>query len=318
MTDSKLHFLTSYLESGGIWAGALVGSYLSGRDPAQENPRLISDADARPYHQASPLPPRNLGFGGQVQTRSAALVGVSESEAPPVVTTHHAAVVHQGLSLFSTIFTENVAVIVRDPRDVAVSLTERIEGSLEETIEMMADRERVIPHDNQLAHAVSSWSTHVATWLQYDASPTRFFRYEDLRADTEEELTKLLGFLGVEESVDRERVAAAVARAPFERIQREERSAEDLADHQRVCRRGDVGIWKKELDEETVRAIEGEHGKLMRAAGYEPLLAGDIAAAEAVPSESQPEIDPSGLEEDVSDTGLGAEAATEEPAAPAG
>lgn len=318
MTESKLHFVTSYPESGGIWTGALIGSYLSGGASEQEKIRLTSDADPWPYHQASPLPPRNLGFGGQVQARSAAMLGVSGSEAPPVVTTSHAAVVHQGLSLFSTVFTDNVAVIVRDPRDVAVSLSERLEESVEETIELMADRERVIAYENQLAHAVSSWSTHVATWLKYEAAPTQFFRYEDLRADTEEELTKLLGFLGLEEAVDRERVARAVERASFERIQRAEQSAEDLADHQRVCRRGGVGIWQQELDEEMVRAIEREHGKLMRAAGYEPLLANDIAAAESVPSDSQPEIDASGLEEDLEDTGLGAEAATEEPAAPAG
>lgn len=319
MMETRLRFIASYPESGGHCAGALLAAYLDGGGN-EEVPQLPSDADAAPYHQASPLPPRNLGFGAQVQTRSAALLGLARSaDSSPVATTHNAAVVHEGLSLFSTVFTEKVAVVVRDPRDVAVSLSERLEVPAEEAVEFMADRERVLAHDNHLAHAVSSWSTHVATWLQYDAVPTRFFRYEDLLAETEEEVTKMLGFLDVEEAVDRDRVREAVELASPDAVRRQHRSlaAEGaVPEHRRVCRRASVGIWRDVLDERLLRGIEEEHGELMRAAGYKPLLAagGDSAEA-AAGSKSQPDLDAEALDTRAAETGLGSQATTDRAAA---
>lgn len=322
MPDSSLQFVTSYPESGGLWAGYLISSYLREEDDDPRSRPLASDADAWAYHQATPVAPRSLGFPAQVQTRHAAMLGITVADRPRVVTSHHAAVVQNGLSLFSTIYTDKVAIVVRDPRDVTVSLAERLDAPVSEAAEKMADRAQVVLHESHLAHAISSWSTHVATWLKYDAAPTRFFRYEDLIADTKGELTQLLGFLGVEETVDHDRVRRAVETTSLDRLQREHAEAhaeEAIQDHQRVCRRGGVGIWHEELSEETVVELEREHGKLMRAAGYEPLLATDLSQAETVPAGTGPDIQLGGeTAEGLDDTGLGAQTATEEPAAPAG
>lgn len=318
MTEGKLSFISSYPESGGQWTGHLVRSYLDGDDDSSGIRGLPSDADSGPYHQAAPLPLGNLDFGTQVQVRSAAMLGLSKSDGPSVVTTHHAAVVHQGLSLFSTFFTDRVAIVVRDPRDVVVSLAEEQEVDLDEAVGLMADRERVIQHESKVAHAVSSWRTHVATWLKYEAVPTRFFRYEDLRTETEEELTQLLGFLAVEEAVDRSRVSRAVEAVPFERVEQcqEEAAVEErIPDHLRVSRVGGVGVWQEELTEEQIRRIERVHGKLMKAAGYQPLFEEELARSEAG-TPAEPEMTMQEPEGASADTGLGSEPAKD--AAPAG
>lgn len=314
MSDGMLSFISSYPESGGQWAGYLVRAYLDSAEGAPSARPLPSDADLEPYHQATPLPMGNLDFGTQVQVRSGAMFGISEGDGPDVVTTHDAAVVHEGLSLFSTFFTERVAVVVRDPRDVVVSLAERQEEtSLDEAVDLMADRERVIQHDSKVAHAVSSWRTHVATWLKYEAVPTRFFRYEDLRSDPEEELTQLLGFLAIEETVDRSRVSRAVDAVPFQRVkQRHDKAAleKGIPDHLRVCREGRVGVWKEELSEEQIRRIERVHGKLMKAAGYQPLFEGELErSAPEAPESGEPHMTMEEPQGAAADTGLGSEPA---------
>ena len=52
------------------------------------------------------------------------------------------------------------------------------------------------------------WNTHTSSWLAH-SGPCIRVRYEDLRADTEGQLTRVLSWLGIEVPADR--VAAAVA-----------------------------------------------------------------------------------------------------------
>lgn len=57
---------------------------------------------------------------------------------------------------------------------------------------------------------------HLVSWLERHPKPLLTVRYEDLKADTAGELTRILRFLG--ESPDPARVAAAVARSDFRQM----------------------------------------------------------------------------------------------------
>ncbi len=97
-------------------------------------------------------------------------------------------------------------------------------------------------------------------------------RYEEMHTDTFGILKRVLNFAGL--SYSEGDIMRAVEAAQFDKM----RSLEESfgvdgalgAKNERFVRRGRVGCWKDELDEECVRIIEQKYGKVMGKVGYEP------------------------------------------------
>jgi hypothetical protein len=164
--------------------------------------------------------------------------------------------------------------LVRDPRDVAVSLAAHCGWSLEMTVERMSDPSFAIgaqwPHPTQVAQRLSDWSEHARSWLEAPF-PVLTLRYEDMLTDTLGALTKAAWHIGLEASPDR--LAEAVAMARFDRLQKQEDQAgfrERPEGMQRFFRRGVAGAWRDELPIALARAIEERHNGMMRHFGYLP------------------------------------------------
>jgi len=167
-----------------------------------------------------------------------------------------------------------VIYLVRDPRDVAISLYHFrrkyrwVDDSypLEKYV-----AERFIPGDMDV-----SWGEHVGSWLGARAKHPGFLlvRYEDLRRDTFKQLHEIAGFLGVDATPDR--VALAVQRSDADRLRELEK-----AEHEEWIttkgKRADVpfiataeaGTWKQSLPSAATERIETAWGGLMKSLGYE-------------------------------------------------
>lgn len=167
-----------------------------------------------------------------------------------------------------------VIYLVRDPRDVAISLYHfrRKYRSIDDSYPM--DRyvaERFIKGDLDV-----SWGEHVGSWLATRAKHPGFLlvRYEDLRRDPNEQLRRIAAFLGVEATP--ERVALAVERSDVNRLRTLEK-----AEHEDWIstkgKRADVpfigtaksGSWRQNLPNVAVGLIESAWGDLMKTLGYE-------------------------------------------------
>lgn len=165
---------------------------------------------------------------------------------------------------------QKLVVLVRDPRDVAVSFWHHVrhrasaaelarKGIAEaaRTLDLFAfatDPGLGVP---RVIRFYNRWARELASLPQ----ATRV-RYEDLRADTVGELDRLVRFLG--ESHPRERLEAAVAFASFESLKEKERSgffasdrlgpvaaagSPDALDPARYkVREGSVGGWRRHFD----------------------------------------------------------------------
>jgi Sulfotransferase domain len=171
--------------------------------------------------------------------------------------------------------TTKVILLVRDPRDVVVSLyfhvtrrrRQRYDGSLSDFV-----RDPVGSLASLLAF-YDAWST------QLGAGNVLLVRYEDMHADPGRELRRVLEFLGVTD-VTGSAIERAVTGASFERLQRVERegtagtralrtdTAHDPESYK--VRRGKVGGYVDYLDAHDVRdidaAIAASNGA--RALGY--------------------------------------------------
>ena len=175
--------------------------------------------------------------------------------------------------------------IVRDPRDVAPSLANHKQSSIDEAIAFMAQQDAgfcVKPHrqHSQLRQQLPGWSGHVASWLDQRDVPVLLVRYEDMKVDTAGTLARVLAFSG--RTATEDEVRRAVAFADFAQLRQQEqdsgfREAPRPWAGGSFFRRGETGVWRDELSLEQVARLESAHAPMMRRLGYE--LATTVALA---------------------------------------
>lgn len=164
--------------------------------------------------------------------------------------------------------------IVRDPRDVAISFAHHLERDIDTVIAAMANPDFALMNhakrlSAQLRQLLSGWSGFNASWLDQHEVPVLPIRYEDLLADTASVLSNVLEHVGW--PTDPALVARAVARSSLDELQRQERHhgfREAPTRGNRFFRRGIAGGWRDTLSDEQVARIEAEHAPMMRRLGY--------------------------------------------------
>jgi hypothetical protein len=172
---------------------------------------------------------------------------------------------------------DGAIVIVRDPRDVAPSLANHNRNSLDEAISFMNNDNAAYCYkknrqDAQFRQKLTSWSAHIASWLDQTDLPVHLIRYEDLQKDTPTTFGRALDFAGREASA--EDIRRAVDFADFAELRKQEEHS-GFGELPRphlggiFFRRGEVGAWRDELNSEQVARIEAAHAPMMQRLGYE-------------------------------------------------
>lgn len=161
--------------------------------------------------------------------------------------------------------------MVRDPRDVAVSLHHHASLPLDAAIAAMNDPDFYLSGRVQLRSRVGDWAGHVLEWTGQTLVRTRVVRYEDLREDTVGTLGSIAGFLGGR--VTEAEIQRAVAHSSLDELQRQEAAKgfrESLPGQTRFFRSGQVGEWRDVLTASQVRTIEDRFAPAMARLGYRP------------------------------------------------
>jgi hypothetical protein len=173
---------------------------------------------------------------------------------------------------------KNVIYVVRDPRDVVLSQYRFFlkRGAIDDGYALDRFVSRFMTGD---LNEYGSWGENVGSWLAARNGSSRFLllRYEDMLAQTANELTKVADFLGMK--VSPEHVARCVEQGSADRM----RDLEKKQGDQWVTTKGkrkDVpfvgaakaGGWKSGLTAEHIGKIESAWGPLMRYLGYETTI----------------------------------------------
>jgi len=180
---------------------------------------------------------------------------------------------------------DGAILIVRDPRDVVLSLANHLGATIDRTIAFLNNREAgfcTAPANqhSQLRQRLLSWSGHTASWLEQTGIPVHLIRYEDMQADVIGVLARALAF--AKRDASEEAVRRAVALASFGNLQRQE-AENGFAEAPRKMReglffrRGEAGAWRKELDPDQVARIEAAHAPMMERLGYPVVELGNAA-----------------------------------------
>ena len=239
-------FLIAYPKSGNTWTRFLVGNLIYSDGPVHflNIPELIPHIDVMPKR-----------FFRKMQR-------------PRVINCHEAYHPHW----------KRVIYVVRDPRDVVVSLFhfQRKRRIIEDDYSLDRFVSRFVAGEAVRPPRLGSWSENVASWLAMRQNDPNFLllRYEDMLRETGPALVKIASFLGIDATP--ERIARAVERSSAEEM----RSLEKVQGnqwHQSKDTRQDIpfvrsarsGGWKAVLSRNAVAEIQSAWGPLMDRLGYE-------------------------------------------------
>lgn len=165
--------------------------------------------------------------------------------------------------------------LLRDPRDVAISLAHHMGFSIDESINMLNSRDGMIGgsrkhYDSKLSQLLQGWSRNVESWVDQKDLPVYVLRYEDLHEDTFTALRKASDFLGL--GFSEEKIRHAVRFSDFSELQRQEKEG-GFREHfpkstAPFFRSGRVGGWREILTEKQQEAIMQKHRRVMERFGY--------------------------------------------------
>lgn len=180
------------------------------------------------------------------------------------VKTHSARGSYKGHEMIPAAISAGAVYVVRDPRDVAVSLARHLNVPIDKAIRTMNTRHTSLIGDGGLIQYASDWSAHVGSWA---GEGTLMVRHEDLVADPRGEFLKVLAFLGQAYGHCR-RLDRAVEACSFDRLSRmEDEQGFGEARGGKFFNNG-RSVWREVLTEKQETRIRRRHGRAMRSLGY--------------------------------------------------
>lgn len=272
-----LILLASYMKSGNTWLRIMLQALDSAESAVDINALrgTVSATSRAVFEQMAGIESSHLTMAEVAAARPAvARMLFRQAGRPTRLKVHEAYLPAFGSSTpaFPPETVLAVLHLVRDPRDVAVSLANHLGCDLATAVDKMGDADFALAanrlHPSELPHQISDWSRHTLSWLEAPL-PVLTLRYEDMLADPVASLAAAARHTGMETTP--ERLAAATAAASFQRLraQEDESGFHERPDHmQRFFRRGVAGGWRDELPAPLVQAVEDRHGDMMRRFGY--------------------------------------------------
>ena len=173
--------------------------------------------------------------------------------------------------------------IVRDPRNIILSLMNHFSLNEDKALEMLFDQNRGIKSEdsNYASYSfLSTWANHVKSWSNIKSFKTIFLKYEDLKDDQNKILQNLIHFINTllnnNKGIDFQKFEKALETTKFDILKKKESEsgfpeAVISKNQKKNVPFFNIGFhndWKKNLSDVTVKKIENKFEKEMKLLGY--------------------------------------------------
>lgn len=270
-------WLASYPKSGNTWLRAFLANLVANRPapvPLGELPRH-GDLEARPdlFTRLAGRSSTELDFAQISALRPRVHVEIAAAAAKTVfVKTHNLAGMHEGYPLHNPAVSAGAIYVVRNPLDVAISMSHHFGISLDESI-MYLGNESAATENSELfvTQFLGSWSQHVASWGALESARIMVVRYEDLLEKPAKWFGKIARLVGLD--ADRGRVERAIKHASFASLAAMERRdgfVEVPIQGKQFFRVGRANQWRETLTRDQVGRIIAQHREQMTRYRYLP------------------------------------------------
>ena len=162
--------------------------------------------------------------------------------------------------------------VVRNPLDVAVSMSNYFDYTIDDAIAYMGDDMSGTPNElENVPQVISSWSKNVSSWTQAPSNNHLVLKYEDLLSNPRKGFRKVEQLLGMKK--DPKRLANAIKASSFSQLKLQEQKRGFLEKHENAgsfFRQGKAHQWRAVLSEAQVKAVVERHREQMEKFSYIP------------------------------------------------
>lgn len=273
-------WLASYPKSGNTWLRAFLANLVADRATP------LSPDELRDYGDAEALAGRYVELAGRPNLELSpeelaalrmdvhALIA-QRARGTRLVKTHNFCGDFDGHALINWQVTAGAIYVVRNPLDVAVSMTHHFGLTLDEAIARLGD-DRVASINDELfvSHFIGSWSTHAGSWADAaERAPGKVIvlRYEDLLDKPAKHFAKAAKLIGL--GHDKTRIERAVKHTSFQTLSALERKhgfVESVDEKTQFFFKGRANQWRDALSRAQVQRIVEDHREQMRRFKYIP------------------------------------------------
>jgi hypothetical protein len=188
------------------------------------------------------------------------------------VKTHNGLVMDQDRSIINFAVTSGAIYIVRNPLDVAISLSHHMGTNIDEAIATMGTWDATTPVNHKRVYEIwGSWSQHVESWTRKPHHAIYVMRYEDMLSNPPKTFGGLARHLLLDATPSQ--LDLAIERSSFAKLRDQEEKtgfAEKSEKAERFFREGRSDQWKEILSPSQVDRIVKDHREQMARFGYLP------------------------------------------------
>lgn len=270
-------WLASYPKSGNTWLRAFLANLAANRaDPVALNELsqyCADEADPALFTELAGCPNSELSVEEIARLRPRVHAGIaSRAQGTCFVKTHNMAGRFDGHPLHNWDVTAGAIYVVRNPLDVAISMTHHFDIDLDEAIERLANENVGTANDALfVTQILGSWSSHVKGWADLAGDRILALRYEDLVSKPSKQFVKVAKLVGL--GHDRARVERAIRHAGFQSLaamEKEHGFVEASDKGRRFFRKGRINEWRETLSREQITRVVRTHREQMARFGYVP------------------------------------------------
>ena len=270
-------WLASYPKSGNTWMRAFLHNMLRNTT----RPAPINELDQFVYGESSTAWFTGLGKKPTTEMTSDEIMALrplaqqrltTMSPDSVFVKTHNYLGLWHDQPLHNMDVTAGTIYMVRNPLDVAISMTHHFGVDLDGAIDRLADPLAATENsDKHVYEYHSTWSDHVHSWTREENPWLHIVRYEDLLEKPVKSFGKITKFLGLKPP--RDRLQRAINFSSFKVLKSQEEK-DDFKERPKEAkaffREGKRDQWRDVLSPDQVRRIITDHREQMERFGYIP------------------------------------------------
>ena len=164
--------------------------------------------------------------------------------------------------------------IVRDPRDIIVSLKNFSGKEIDKTIDEFLFSKSLMITTNGAQELLSTWELNVQSWLNYTSVPRLIIKYEDLKLNPKEIILNIKEFLNKIHSfhinLNDKDIDKIIENTNFNNLKKleDKNGFDEASKHSKFFRSGNSNQWKDILSKTQLQFIENNLETLMKHFNY--------------------------------------------------
>ncbi|HEX2581168.1 MAG TPA: sulfotransferase domain-containing protein [Dongiaceae bacterium] len=274
---SKIIWLASYPKSGNTWMRAFLHNLLQAPEEGYDINKMtdftFSDSSIFWYRHFIRKPREEWNDQDVADARWDVQRMLCLQHPDNVfVKTHNALMQYMSRPLIHMDWTAGAIYVVRNPLDVAVSLTHHYGVEIGRAVEIINDTGTGATGNAYAVYEVhNNWNGHVRSWTRHPQPSLHIVRYEDMLEKPRDTFTRVTQFLGL--PAPPERIDHAIEMASFKKLreQEEQKGFRERSDKaEKFFREGRSGQWRDVLSPAQIERIVTANREQMERFGYLP------------------------------------------------